>query len=45
MRSVVPTLTLIAFLCLAAYSQGYRIISLDHYDYLTQLTLLGGKLK
>ena len=36
---LLTTLLGLGFIVLSAYSQGYRVINLSHFDYLTQLEI------
>ncbi len=39
LKILVPTSTMIAVLLLSLYSQHYRIVHLDDFDYLTQVDI------
>lgn len=41
MQQLIATVTLLAFVVLGAYSQGFRVVKLQDYDYLTQLDIEG----
>jgi len=41
MKTLIPFLSVVLVVCLGAYSQGYRVLNLNQFDFLTQLELVG----